>query len=90
MRDDLALALAASPIRIETPVPGRAIVGIEVPNDSLSIVSLRKVMQARTFRRKKSALKLGLGTGTAGHAIVADLAKMPHLLIAGATGAAAA
>jgi S-DNA-T family DNA segregation ATPase FtsK/SpoIIIE len=87
LNKDLALALAASPIRIEAPVPGRAIVGIEVPNDRLSIVSLRNVMESRTFRRKKSSLKLGLGTGTAGHAIVADLAKMPHLLIAGATGA---
>ncbi|MBN1580326.1 MAG: DNA translocase FtsK 4TM domain-containing protein, partial [Anaerolineae bacterium] len=87
LNKDLALALAASPIRIEAPVPGRAIVGIEVPNDSLSIVSLRQVMESRVFRRKKSALKLGLGTGTAGYAVVADLAKMPHLLIAGATGA---
>jgi S-DNA-T family DNA segregation ATPase FtsK/SpoIIIE len=83
---DLALALAATPIRIEAPVPGRAIVGIEVPNRDVSLVPLRRVMSSPAFRRGKSNLKLALGEGTAGTPVVADLAKMPHLLIAGATG----
>lgn len=86
LHNDLALALAASPIRIEAPVPGRSIVGIEVPNPQLSIVSLRKGMSSTRFRRRKSNLALVLGEGVAGTPIVADLAKMPHLLIAGATG----
>ncbi len=86
LNKDLALALAATPIRIEAPVPGRAIVGIEVPNREVSVVPLRRVMSSPTFRRGKSSLKLALGEGTAGTPVVADLAKMPHLLIAGATG----
>ena len=86
LSNDLALALAASPVRIEAPVPGRSIVGIEVPNEEVSVVSLRKVMQSKTFRRRRSRLKLALGDGVAGQPVVADLAKMPHLLIAGATG----
>jgi S-DNA-T family DNA segregation ATPase FtsK/SpoIIIE len=83
---DLALALAASPIRIEAPVPGRSIVGIEVPNSQVALVSLRKGMSSAKFRRRKSDLTLVLGEGVAGTPIIADLAKMPHLLIAGATG----
>lgn len=86
LSNDLALALAAAPIRIEAPVPGRSIVGIEVPNDRLAVVPLRQVLESRAFRRGKSALTLALGNGVAGHPIVADLTKMPHLLIAGATG----
>ena len=86
LNKDLALALAATPIRIEAPVPGRAIVGIEVPNREVSVVPLRRVMSSPAFRRGKSSLKLALGEGTAGTPVVADLAKMPHLLIAGATG----
>ncbi len=85
LSSDLALALAASPIRIEAPVPGRSIVGIEVPNEELSVVSLGKIISSRSFRRK-TPLMLALGAGVAGHAVVADLSKMPHLLIAGATG----
>lgn len=83
---DLALALAAAPIRIEAPVPGRSIVGIEVPNGQVSVVSLRQVMSSSAFRRLKSPLRLALGEGVAGTPVVADLVKMPHLLIAGATG----
>jgi S-DNA-T family DNA segregation ATPase FtsK/SpoIIIE len=83
---DLELALATAPIRIEAPVPGRSIVGIEVPNSQVSVVSLRKVMSSPAFRRSRSDLKLALGEGTAGLPVVADLTKMPHLLIAGATG----
>jgi len=83
---DLALALAASPIRIEAPVPGRPIVGIEVPNSEASLVSLRGVMESEEFRRLDSELKIALGQGVAGQPVAADLATMPHLLIAGATG----
>jgi S-DNA-T family DNA segregation ATPase FtsK/SpoIIIE len=86
LSNDLALALAAAPVRIEAPVPGRSIVGIEVPNSQVSQVSLRRVMAAPGFRRLKSDLRLALGEGVAGAPVVADLAKMPHLLIAGATG----
>jgi len=83
---DLALALAASPIRIEAPVPGRPIVGIEVPNSEIFLVSLRGVMESKEFRRLDSRLKIALGQGVAGQPVAADLATMPHLLIAGATG----
>jgi S-DNA-T family DNA segregation ATPase FtsK/SpoIIIE len=83
---DLALALAAAPIRIEAPVPGRPIVGIEVPNSEISLVSLRGVMESKEFRRLDSRLKIALGQGVAGQPVVADLATMPHLLISGATG----
>ncbi|HDN80046.1 MAG TPA: DNA translocase FtsK, partial [Chloroflexi bacterium] len=86
LADDLALALAASPIRIEAPVPGRPYVGIEVPNDEPSLVSLREVMESKEFREMKSPLKLALGKGVSGQPVVADLTAMPHLLIAGATG----
>ena len=89
LQNDLALALAAPSLRIEAPVPGRAIVGIEVPNDSASVVTLRAVMETKEFQEmgKKSKLSLALGKGVSGVPVVADLAKMPHLLIAGATGA---
>jgi S-DNA-T family DNA segregation ATPase FtsK/SpoIIIE len=86
LQHDLELALAAAPIRIETPVPGRPIVGIEVPNQSISVVSLRGVMECDSFKKKKSSLKIALGRGVSGAGITADLASMPHLLIAGATG----
>ncbi len=86
LANDLALALAASPIRIEAPVPGRPIVGIEVPNSDISLVSLRGVMESKEFRRLGSKLKIALGEGVAGASVAADLATMPHLLIAGATG----
>jgi S-DNA-T family DNA segregation ATPase FtsK/SpoIIIE len=83
---DLALALAASPIRIEAPVPGRSIVGVEVPNAQSTIVSLRSVMESEAFRSMDSPLKIALGQDVSGQAVTADLASMPHLLIAGATG----
>jgi S-DNA-T family DNA segregation ATPase FtsK/SpoIIIE len=86
LANDLALALAASPIRIEAPVPGRAIVGIEVPNSEISLVSLRGVMESKEFRRLDSSLKIALGQGVAGQPVAANLATMPHLLISGATG----
>lgn len=86
LANDLALALAASPIRIEAPVPGRSIVGIEVPNSELSLVALRTVMESEAFERLDSKLKIALGQDVSGQPVVADLTAMPHLLIAGATG----
>ena len=86
LADDLALALAVSPIRIEAPIPGRPLVGIEVPNTQPALVSLRGVMESEEFRRLESPLKIALGREVSGQPVVADLATMPHLLIAGATG----
>ena len=88
LSDDLALALSAPRIRIEAPVPGRAIVGIEVPNGETSLVSLRDVMEADEFEAllKRTPLRLGLGQDVSGHPVVADMTAMPHLLIAGTTG----
>ena len=86
LSNDLALALAAAPIRIEAPVPGRPLVGVEVPNVEISLVGLRGVMESEGFERSKGRLKLGLGRDVTGRPVVADLGKMPHLLIAGATG----
>ncbi len=83
---DLSLALAAAPIRIEAPVPGRPIVGIEVPNPELTVVSLRGAMDSEEFVGFEAPLKLALGRDVSGRPVVADLASMPHLLIAGATG----
>jgi S-DNA-T family DNA segregation ATPase FtsK/SpoIIIE len=86
LQNDLALALAAAPIRIQAPVPGRSVVGIEVPNSEVSLVGLRGVMESTTFESIDSKLRLALGRNVAGEPIAADLALMPHLLIAGATG----
>ena len=86
LANDLALALAASPIRIEAPVPGRSMVGIEVPNASTSLVSLRSVMDSEAFRSINSRLRIALGQDVAGLPVAADLGQMPHLLVAGATG----
>lgn len=87
LADDLALALHARSIRIQAPVPGKGYVGIEVPNPDKALVSLRDVMETKAFQKIKSPLRIGLGQDVAGQPIVADLAGMPHLLIAGATGA---
>lgn len=88
LRDDLALALAAPTIRIEAPVPGRPMVGIEVPNPRKDVVSLRRLLDDRAFRRvsRTHRLALPLGRAVSGEAVIGDLAGMPHLLIAGATG----
>jgi S-DNA-T family DNA segregation ATPase FtsK/SpoIIIE len=86
LANDLALALSAAPIRIEAPVPGRSYVGIEVPNTEFSLVSLKGVMESEEFRHNESRLKIALGRDVSGQPVVADLASMPHLLIAGATG----
>ncbi len=84
--DDLALALAASPVRIEAPVPGRPYVGIEVPNADATLVSLRRLLQDKAFRKVGSPLALPMGRDVSGAAIAVDLRRLPHLLIAGATG----
>jgi S-DNA-T family DNA segregation ATPase FtsK/SpoIIIE len=86
LANDLALALSAAPIRIEAPVPGRPLVGIEVPNSKKTMVSLRGVIEQDSFKRGKGALRVALGKGVSGQAVSASLAEMPHLLIAGATG----
>jgi S-DNA-T family DNA segregation ATPase FtsK/SpoIIIE len=88
LANDLALTLAAPSLRIEAPVPGKGIVGIEVPNIVSSVVSLRDVIETTVFQKlkAKSKLAIGLGKGAGGEAAAGDLAKMPHLLIAGATG----
>ena len=86
LADDLALALAARDIRIEAPIPGKSAVGIEVPNNEVAVVTLRDVIETPTFQEAKSPLSFILGKDIAGNAIIADLAKMPHLLVAGATG----
>lgn len=86
LADDLALALAASPVRVVAPVPGRSIVGIEVPNAELTLVALRGVMESEAFKKLNSKLAIGLGRDVSGEPVVADLRTMPHLLIAGATG----
>jgi DNA segregation ATPase FtsK/SpoIIIE, S-DNA-T family len=88
LASDLALALAASSIRIEAPVPGKSIVGIEVPNTTFGLVNLRSVIESNAFQKAyaKSKLALAMGKGAGGETVAADLARMPHLLIAGATG----
>lgn len=83
---DLALALSASSLRIEAPVPGRPYVGIEVPNNRSSLVRLRPILEAEAFYKFGSPLTIALGRDVSGQAVVADLASMPHLLIAGTTG----
>ena len=86
LADDLALALAAPRIRIQAPVPGRGYVGIEVPNEEISLVALREVMESEAFTRNKNPLRFALGKDVAGHPKVSNLEYMPHLLIAGTTG----
>ncbi len=85
LADDLAMALAARTIRIEAPIPGKSVVGIEIPNKDFNIVALRRILEEVDLR-DASKLTFALGRDVAGHARAADLAKMPHLLIAGATG----
>lgn len=86
LNNDLALALAAHPIRIEAPIPGKSLVGIEVPNKTVAIVKLKEILQSEEFKKRKGNLYMSLGKDVAGHAWVADIDPMPHLLIAGATG----
>jgi len=86
LSNDLALALAAHPIRIEAPIPGKPLVGIEVPNQKTAIIRLREILSSSGFKQRKSNLTLGLGRNVAGDICLADLSRMPHLLVAGATG----
>ena len=86
LSDDIALNLAASSVRIEAPIPGKAAVGIEVPNKEVVAVTLREVLESQEFQEYKSRVAFALGKDIGGKCMVADIAKMPHLLIAGATG----
>ena len=85
--DDIALSLATPQVRIEAPIPGKAAVGIEVPNTEIALVTLREVLETTLFQESEAKLTVALGKDIAGNPIVTDLSKMPHLLIAGATGA---
>jgi len=87
LADDLALALAAAQIRIQAPVPGKGYIGIEVPNQQVDLVSLREIIHSGAYTNLEAPLKMALGKDVAGHTVAADLAAMPHLLIAGTTGA---
>jgi len=86
LSNDLALSLAAHPIRIEAPIPGKSLVGIEVPNQSVAVVGLREVLESKAFQTRRTSLTVCLGKDVSGKPWVADLGKMPHLLVAGATG----
>ncbi|WDL97328.1 FtsK/SpoIIIE family DNA translocase [Alicyclobacillus sp. ALC3] len=86
LTDDIALALAARDIRIEAPIPGKSAIGIEVPNPEIAVVSLREVLESPEFQTESGKLAIALGRDISGAAIVGNLQKMPHLLVAGATG----
>jgi S-DNA-T family DNA segregation ATPase FtsK/SpoIIIE len=86
LHDDLALNLRAKSLRIEAPIPGKAAVGIEVSNDTISTVTLREIIESNEFRKSKSKISVAIGRSIGGDAIVADLKSMPHLLVAGSTG----
>ncbi len=86
LADDLALALAAPRIRIQAPVPGRSYLGIEVPNNEMTLVTLRDILESESFNRTRKPLSFALGRDVSGHPAAADLSGMPHLLIAGTTG----
>lgn len=86
LQNDLALALAAHPLRMEAPIPGKSLVGIEVPNQTVSIVKLRDIIDSSAYHKRKNNLYVALGKDVAGNALMANLATMPHLLIAGSTG----
>lgn len=85
LNNDLSLALAAHPIRIEAPIPGKALVGIEVPNKTKAVVGLREILEDKAFKTRKSNLMVALGKDVAGNNWLYDVTKMPHLLVAGAT-----
>lgn len=86
LTDDIALALAAKDIRMEAPIPGKSAIGIEVPNNEVSLVTMREVMETQVFTDSESKLSIAFGRDISGATIVGNLAKMPHLLVAGATG----
>ncbi len=85
LSNDLALALAAHPIRIEAPIPGKPLVGVEVPNHTKAMVGLREILSSKPYKERKSNSMLALGKDVAGKSWLADITKMPHLLVAGAT-----
>ena len=87
LHNDISLALAAHPIRIEAPIPGKSLIGIEVPNRSIALVGLRALMENKIFQESQAPLLFILGRDVTGTPVFADLARMPHLLISGATGA---
>lgn len=86
LTDDIALALAAKDIRMEAPIPGKSAIGIEVPNMEVSMVTMREVMETATFQNAPSKLSIAFGRDISGQPIIGNLARMPHLLVAGATG----
>ncbi|MBI2097256.1 MAG: DUF87 domain-containing protein [Candidatus Sungbacteria bacterium] len=86
LQNDLALALAAHPIRVEAPIPGKSLVGLEVPNRSIALVGLRNLLEERQYQDNPAPLLFTLGRDVTGSPVYADLARMPHLLIAGSTG----
>jgi S-DNA-T family DNA segregation ATPase FtsK/SpoIIIE len=86
LHNDLALALAAKSLRIEAPIPGKSLVGIEVPNQSVAMVRMKNIVNSDEFKKRKSNLGVILGRDVSGYPVIADLAKMPHLMIAGSTG----
>lgn len=86
LQDDLTMALMAKSIRIQAPIPGKDVVGIEVPNDEIQTIYLREILQSEVFKNAKSPLTIALGKDIVGNAFVTDLKKLPHLLIAGTTG----
>lgn len=86
LTDDIALALAAKDIRMEAPIPGKSAIGIEVPNSEVSVVTLREVLETQAFQEAQAKLSIAFGRDISGQPIVGNLARMPHLLVAGATG----
>jgi len=86
LQDDLAMALSAETIRIQAPIPGRDVVGIEIPNDSSDIIYLREILESELFQNSKSPLTIALGKDIVGKPFITDIKKLPHLLIAGTTG----
>lgn len=86
LSDDIALALAASQVRIIAPIPGKSAIGIEIPNKDTAMVTFREVLESPEYKKAESKLSFGLGKDISGRVIIGDLAKMPHLLVAGATG----
>ncbi|MDD3007142.1 MAG: DNA translocase FtsK 4TM domain-containing protein [Candidatus Pacebacteria bacterium] len=86
LQNDLALALAARTLRIEAPIPGKSWVGIELPNETVAMVTLKNVLESLEFKGRKSNLSMILGRDVAGNSVIANIAKMPHLMIAGSTG----
>ena len=86
LQDDLAMALSAETIRIQAPIPGRDVVGIEIPNDNFETIYLREILESKTFKETKSPLAVALGKDIVGKPFITDIKKLPHLLIAGTTG----